>query len=97
MFGLEAVMPIEFQVPSLCIQIHERLLEGQSEQILPQQLLELGKARVRSIAILEHKQQRRKAFVDRHCGNSEKHFKIGKAVLVFQIRMGQMSGKLQFR
>ena len=27
-FGLEAVMPIEFQVPSLQIQVHERLLEG---------------------------------------------------------------------
>ena len=41
-FGLEAVMPIEFQVPSLRIQVRDRLSEGKSEQIRLQQLLELG-------------------------------------------------------
>ena len=49
------------------------------------------------MAILEHEQRRRKAFVDRHRGTSEKHFKVGKVVLVFQTRMGQMPGKLRFR
>ena len=34
---------------------------------------------------------------NRHRGTSEKHFKIGKAVLVFHTRMGQMLGKLRFR
>ena len=56
-------MPIEFKVPNLRIQVRERLLEGQSEQIHLQQLLELGEARVHNMAILEHEQQRWKAFV----------------------------------
>ena len=52
-FGLEAVMPVEFQVPSLRIQILERLPEEQSEHARLQQLLELDEIRVRSMAILE--------------------------------------------
>ena len=55
-FGLEAVMPIEFQVPSLQIQVRDRLSKGQPEQIWLQQLLELDEARVRSMAILEQEQ-----------------------------------------
>ena len=43
---VDVVMPIEFQIPNLCIQVREWLSEGQSEQIRLQQLLELGEARV---------------------------------------------------
>ena len=50
-------MPVEFQVPSLRIQIRERLPEEQSEQLRLQQLLELGEIRVRSMAILEKEQR----------------------------------------
>ena len=32
-FGLEAVMPIEFQVPTLWVQVTERLDEVKSEQV----------------------------------------------------------------
>ena len=46
-------MPVEFQVPSLRIQILERLPEEQSEHARLQQLLELDEIRVRSMAILE--------------------------------------------
>ena len=53
MFGLEFVMPIEFQIPSLQIQVRNRLSEGQSEQIWLQQLLELGETWVRNMAVLE--------------------------------------------
>ena len=95
-FGLEAIMPIEFHVSSLRIQVRERLSEGQSEQIQLQQLLDLGETWVRSMAIVEHEQQWRKAFVDRYRGTREKHFKIGKVVLIFQTHMGQMPGKLRF-
>ena len=52
-FGLEAVMPVMFQVPSLRIQVWDRLPEDKSEQIRLQQLLELGETRLRNIAILE--------------------------------------------
>ena len=90
-------MPIEFQVPSLRIQIRERLPEDQSEQIRLQQLLELGEKRVRNMAVLEQEKRRRKAFVDRHRNTREKDFTVVKAVLVFQTRMVEMPGKLRFR
>ena len=90
-------MPVEFQVTSLRIQIRERLPEEQSERARLQQLLELGETRVRSMAILEQEQRRRKAFVDRHRKTREKDFVVGRPVLVFQTRMGQMPGKLRFR
>ena len=48
------------------------------------------------MAILEQEQRWRKAFVDRHRNVREKDFAVGKAVLVFQTRMGQMLGKLRF-
>ena len=47
--------------------------------------------------MLELDQQRRKAFVDRHRRRNEERFGEGKAVLVFQTRMGKMPGKLRFR
>ena len=63
-FGLEAVMPIEFQVPSLRVQVKERLPEFKSEQYRLEQLLELGEHRVASMAQLEQCQRQHKAFVD---------------------------------
>ena len=40
-FGLEEVMPIEFQIPSLRVQMAKRLDEEQSERIWKEKLLEL--------------------------------------------------------
>ena len=54
-FGLDAVMPIELQVPSLRVQVKERLPESQSEQYRLEQLLELGEHRVASMAQLEQR------------------------------------------
>ena len=71
--------------------------EGDSEQICLQQLLALEETRVNSLAALELEQQRRKAFVDWHRGCNEEEFGEGKAILVFQTRMGKMPGKLRFR
>ena len=68
-FGMEAVMPVEFQIPSLHIQVKGRLLEKISEQVRLQQLLE-KQDRVRSVAILEQEQQHRKAFMDQHRGRN---------------------------
>ena len=58
-------MPIEFQVPSLRIQIWERLPEDQSKQIQLQHRLELGETPLRCMAVLEQEQRRCKVFVDR--------------------------------
>ena len=46
---------------------------------------------------LELEQWRRKAFVDRHRWGNEKEFEVGKPVLLFQTRMGNMPEKLRFR
>ena len=95
-FGLEAVMPVEFQIPSLRIQVKERLSEKESEKIRLATLCELEENRIASLLQLELEQRRRKAFVDRHRRGNEKEFEIGKPVLLFQTRMGNMSGKLRF-
>ena len=48
-FGLEAVMMIEFQIPSLRIQVKERLSEKESEKIRLATLCELEENRVASL------------------------------------------------
>ena len=97
-FGLDAVMPIELQVPSLRVQVKERLPESQSEQYrLDEQLLELGEHQVANMAELEQRQRQRKTFMDRHRKGTGKSFTLGKLVLVFQTRLGAMPGKLRFR
>ena len=76
-------MPVEFQIPSLRIQVKERMTEEASEQIRLQQVLALGETRVHGLTVLELDQQCGRAFVDRHRGRNEKLFGKGKAVLVF--------------
>ena len=76
-FGLEATMPIEFQVPSLRVQVTERLHESQLEQYRLEQLLELGEHRVASMAQLEQHQRQCKAFVDRHQKGTKKALTTG--------------------
>jgi hypothetical protein len=96
-YGLEAVMPIEFTIPSLRIQVRERLNERDSEAKRVQYLLQLEEQRIESMHRLEREQNRRKAFVDRHRQKREDQFGIGKAVLVFQTKSGKMPGKLKLR
>ena len=55
-FGHEAVMPIEFQVPSLRVQVKARLPEAKLEQYRLEQILDLGEDRVASMAQLEQRQ-----------------------------------------
>ena len=73
------------------------MTEGASEQIRLQQLLALGETWVNSLAAVELDQQQRNAFVDRHRRRNKENFGKGRAVLVFQTRMGKMLGKLRFR
>ena len=95
-FGLVVIMSIEFQIPTLHVQVTERLDEEQVEQIRKEQLLLLEESRLQVMCQLEQKQRRTKAFVDRHQHNKEKWFEVGKPVLVFQTNMGSMQGKLRF-
>ena len=71
-FRLEAVMLVEFQIPSLRIQVKERLSEKESEKIRLATLCELEETRIASLFQLELEQRRRKAFVDRHMKRSSK-------------------------
>ena len=96
-FGLETVMPVEFQVPSLRVQTTERLLEAESELTCLEQLLKLGETKITSLSNLEEAQHQRKTLVDRHRQSNEQLFGIGNAVLFFHTRLGGMPGKLQFR
>jgi hypothetical protein len=77
--------------------VKERLSENESERIRLATLLELEENRIASLLQLELEQRRRKAFVDRHRRGNEKEFEVGKPVLLFQTRMGNMPGKLRFR
>ena len=94
-FGLEAVMPIEFQVPTFRIQVTERLDEVKSKQVQKQQLLLLEESRIQAISALEQKQRQIKAFVDQHRRQKENQFAINKLVLVFRAKMGAIPGKLR--
>ena len=67
------------------------------EQSWKTTLLLLEEERVQATTALEQKQWQTKAFLDRHRRQTEKHFAIGKPVLVFQTKMGLMPGKLRFR
>jgi hypothetical protein len=96
-FGLEAVMPSEFIVPSLRIQSEYRLNESESEHARVEQLLRLEEERIRNMQVLEHEQRLRKAFLDRHRKRNEERFVKGKVVLLFQSRSGLMPGKLRLR
>ena len=90
-------MPVDFHIPSLRIQVKERMSEEASERVRLQQVLALGETRVHSLAVLELDQQRHRIFVDRHRGQNKKLFAIGKVVLVLEMRMGKMPKKLCFR
>ena len=65
-FGLEAVMPIEFHIPSLRIQVKESLSEKESQKIRLATLCKLEEHWIASLLHLELEKRRRKAFVDRH-------------------------------
>ena len=58
-------MPMEFQIPSLWIQVQERLSEKESERIQLVTLCELEEHLIVSLLQLELEQFRHKAFVDR--------------------------------
>ena len=79
-FGLEAVMQVEFQVPTLRVQVTERLDEERSEQIRKEQLLILEESRVHAMCALEQKQRQTTTFVDCHRQQKENMFVVGKPV-----------------
>ena len=96
-FKVEAVMAMEFLVPSLRIQVEYRLNEKQSEYARAEGLLRLEEERLNNLQMLEHEQQVWKASVDRHRWYNEEKFQEGKLVLFFHTRSRLMPGKLRLR
>jgi hypothetical protein len=82
-FSLEAVMPSEFIVPSLRIQMQHKLNELESEHARVVQLLGLEEEQIQSMEALEHEQWLQKAFVDCYQKRNEQRFGKGKVVLLF--------------
>ena len=75
-------MPVDFHIPSLRIQVKERMSEEASERIRLQQLLALSEMRVRSLAILELDQQGHARVSDTHGEDAQKiAFPVDRAVL----------------
>ena len=94
-FGLEAIMPIEFEIPSLHIKIQERLHEHASQLIGAQKLLALDEQRVDNERCVECDQLRRKTFVERYSRHDQITLREGSPVLVFSSRSGLMPRKLK--
>ena len=96
-FGLDAVMPVEFQISTLRIQATEKLNELQSEQIRKEALLLLEEDQIHAMSTLEHKQRQTKAFVNWHQRKTETQFGMENQYSYSKPRGGAMPGKLRFR
>lgn len=77
MYGVEAILPIEFEVQSLCIAIDERLDDRKSLQDRLEQLEALSESRRASSQHVESIQRRRKVAFDKQ---KKVHFKTWDVV-----------------
>ena len=94
-YGLEAVVPMEFMIPSLRMAIQEKLPMEKSREERIQELLNLEEDRQQSILVTEAVQKRRKAWADRH--GKQKVFTKGDHVLIFNSKLGKHPGKLKLK
>ena len=94
-YGLEAVVPMEFMIPSLRMTIQEKLPMEKSREERIQELLKLEEDRQQSILVAEAVQKIRKAWADRH--GKQKVFTKGNHVLIFNSKLGKHPGKLKLR
>ena len=94
-YGLEAVVPMEFMVPSLRMAMQEKLPMEKAREERIQELLNLEEDRQQSILVTEAVQKRRKAWADRH--GKQKVFTKGDHVLIFNSKLGKHPGKLKLR
>ena len=94
-YGLEAVVPMEFMVPSLRMAMQENLPMEKAREERIQELLNLEEDRQQSILVTEAVQKRRKAWADRH--GKQKVFTKGDHVLIFNSKLGKHPGKLKLR
>ena len=93
--GLEAIVPMEFVVPSLRIAIQHKLSDEDSSIYRQEQLLRLDEDRIQAAHMTEAIQRRRQAWVDRNL--KHKIFAEGDWVLMYNSKLGKRPGKLQLR
>ena len=94
-YGLEAIVPMEFMIPSLRIAIEYKLPMEESKECRIRELLKLEEDRQQSILVAKMVQKRRKAWADMQ--SKKKIFKKGDQVLVFNSKLGKHPGKLKLR
>ena len=94
-YGLEAVVPMEFMIPSLRMAVQQKLPMEKSREERIQELLNLEEEWQQSILVTEAVQKRRKAWADRH--SKQKVFTKGDHVLIFNSKLGKHPGKLKLR
>lgn len=94
-YGLEAMVPMEFMMPSLSMVVEEKLPMEESREHRIKELLDLEEDRQQSILVAKTIQKRRKAWADRQ--SKKKVFKKGDRVLIFDSKLGNHTGKLKLR
>ena len=94
-YGTEALIPIELELPSLQIAISERLGDTESLQHWFARLEKLDEERAHAFLTMEATQNRRKSYYDSKL--QMKSFKPGDYVLLYDNRYLDFPGKFQLR
>ena len=92
-YGQEAILPIELEVPSLRIAVEYRLGDTESLQFRLSQLEKLDEIRAQALLTMETTQKRRKSYYDSKL--KLRTFKPHDLVLLYDSRFQHVPGKLQ--
>ena len=95
MYGQEAILPIELEVPSLRIAVEYRLGDIESLQFCLSQLAKLDEIWAQALLTMEAIQKWRKSYYDSKL--KVKTFKPNDLVLLYDSRFQHFPGKLQVR
>ena len=94
-YGLEAIVPMEFVIPSLRVAIQHKLTDVESSVYRQEQLLKLDEDIIQAAHMTEAIQRRRQAWMDRNL--KHKMFSEGDWVLLYNNKLGKRPGKLKLR
>jgi hypothetical protein len=92
-YGQEAVVPLHFLVPSLCVATITNMIERGAAQERLNQLMIMEEDGILAGFHQEVQKERDKAWNDRHI--KRKYFKEGDLVLVYESKSVQCQGKLR--
>jgi hypothetical protein len=94
-YGTEAIIPIELEIPSLRIAIRDRLGDTESLQQRLTELEKLDETRANAFLVMEAIQKRRKSYYDSKL--KKKTFTVNDYVLLYDSRYLDFPGKFQLR